>query len=716
MLFFLPRFENHHPNNDGHDTIYNTLVYTLVSNRILTENPRCPIFGDSVASVPAESGAVGTLVSLTDTLGMLNTDASLVAESLGLELDYTMLPSGTRVSDIVYLLGGTDNIDSYGQDLLGNTSADLEISIEELRQIYQVAVANSSVVLVSAGGDSLIFAASEIMKIMNGEEATYKDFYQFESLDPGFVYALAEIKAGINGILVDMFGADSEIVSDFEAASEIVETVAYSVLGYTDYYTQMLDSIIALNPDAQIIVIGAYNLLDGFVYENAETGISIDVGAMSHAITKAYNMYTMSQIIECGDSNVSFIDMTDAHNNTEPVNIADINLDNIADYLQYFVLDEDAFNSQVGGIEWCVSSVEYTLTLDIEGEIITQTYYFGDTILVDDPIRTGYTFIGWEGEIPETMPACDLYFYGEFEANEYTVTWYVDGEVWDEEVYYYGEEIVAPTPDVEGYTFVEWDAAIPETMPAEDLEFNAVFNVNEYTVTWYVDGVEYDKNTYDYGADIIAPADPSKVGYEFGGWDAAVPETMPAEDLEFNAVFNVLQYTITYYLNGAVYQTYTYDYGAAVEAADPSKVGYIFNGWDAAVPETMPAEDLSFYGTSTPITYTVVFDANGGEGTMTGMSFTYDVFQALDANAFTKENFYFAGWNTAADGSGTSFDDEAVVSNLTAEDGATVTLYAQWNGVPGSVLDLETAKSVAAIIFVLAVISTIMWAVALRKH
>ena len=130
----------------------------------------------------------------------------------------------------------------------------------------------------------------------------------------------------------------------------------------------------------------------------------------------------------------------------------------------------------------------------------------------------------------------------------------------------------------------------------------------------------------------------------------------------------------------------------------------------------MPAEDLSFYGTSTPITYTVVFDANGGEGTMTGMSFTYDVFQALDANAFTKENFYFAGWNTAADGSGTSFDDEAVVSNLTAEDGATVTLYAQWNGVPGSVLDLETAKSVAAIIFVLALISTIMWAVALRKH
>ena len=131
---------------------------------------------------------------------------------------------------------------------------------------------------------------------MNGEEATSKDFYQFESLDPGFVYALAEIKAGINGILIDIFGADSKIVSDFEATSEIIETVAYSILGYTDYYTQMIDSIIALNPDTEIIVVGAYNLLDGFVYENAEAGISIDIGAASHAVVGAYNGYTASQL------------------------------------------------------------------------------------------------------------------------------------------------------------------------------------------------------------------------------------------------------------------------------------------------------------------------------------------------------------------------------------------------------------------------------------
>jgi hypothetical protein len=191
---------------------------------------------------------------------------------------------------------------------------------------------------------------------------------------------------------------------------------------------------------------------------------------------------------------------------------------------------------------------------------------------------------------------------------------------------------------------------------------------------------------------------------------------MPACDLFFYGEFEVNSYDVVYYLNGNVYAEYTYDFGETLDDVDPTEIGYTFSGWDASVPATMPAEDLEFYGTLEPITFTVSFDANGGEGTMPAMTFTYDVTQALDANSFTMENYYFAGWNTAADGSGTAFGNEAVVGNLTAEDGATVTLYAQWTAEEGVITDLETAKAVGIVVLVLSIISTAACLFALRKH
>lgn len=72
-------------------------------------------------------------------------------------------------------------------------------------------------------------------------------------------------------------------------------------------------------------------------------------------------------------------------------------------------------------------------------------------------------------------------------------------------------------------------------------------------------------------------------------------------------------------------------------------------------------------------TYTVTFDANGGTGTMSPQTFTAGVAQNLTANAFTKEQYTFNGWNTAADGSGTSYSDE---ESYTAT--GDVILYAKW--------------------------------------
>lgn len=80
----------------------------------------------------------------------------------------------------------------------------------------------------------------------------------------------------------------------------------------------------------------------------------------------------------------------------------------------------------------------------------------------------------------------------------------------------------------------------------------------------------------------------------------------------------------------------------------------------------------------TPNTYYVAFDANTGTGTMEQQTFQYATSKNLTANAFEKTGYTFTGWNTVADGSGVSYTDQQSVNNLTTENEATITLYAQW--------------------------------------
>lgn len=80
-----------------------------------------------------------------------------------------------------------------------------------------------------------------------------------------------------------------------------------------------------------------------------------------------------------------------------------------------------------------------------------------------------------------------------------------------------------------------------------------------------------------------------------------------------------------------------------------------------------------------PPTYTIHYDANGGTGSMNNQEFTYNnPAEPLTANTFTRTNYVFKGWNTAADGSGTHYDNEEEVRNLSNIDDDVVTLYAEW--------------------------------------
>ena len=139
----------------------------------------------------------------------------------------------------------------------------------------------------------------------------------------------------------------------------------------------------------------------------------------------------------------------------------------------------------------------------------------------------------------------------------------------------------------------------------EALTLTAKWTANRYTITFdTAGGSEIAPITQDYGTAITAPANPTKTGYTFAGWDREIPTAMPAEDMTITARWTVNQYTITFKPeNGGEDIIITQDYGTAITApANPTKTGYTFAGWDREIPTAMPAEDM---------TITALWNGNG---------------------------------------------------------------------------------------------------------
>ena len=132
----------------------------------------------------------------------------------------------------------------------------------------------------------------------------------------------------------------------------------------------------------------------------------------------------------------------------------------------------------------------------------------------------------------------NITLYAKWAANTYTITFDTAGGSEIAPITQdYGTVITAPeAPTREGYTFIGWDKEIPTTMPAENMTVTAQWEINQYTITFDTNGgSEIAPITQDYGTVITAPEAPEREGYTFIGWDKAIPETMPAENITLKA-------------------------------------------------------------------------------------------------------------------------------------------------------------------------------------
>ena len=227
-----------------------------------------------------------------------------------------------------------------------------------------------------------------------------------------------------------------------------------------------------------------------------------------------------------------------------------------------------------GGSEIQSIEIQKGTKISMPNDPVKEGYTFIGWYLNDEK----WSFIGY-------IVTEDMTLKAKWEEKEYTVIFASDNNIISEKKQKFNSPIDVPNDPVkEGYTFIGWDKELPQVMPSEDMTFNAEFEVNKYTITFVVDGAE-TKITQDYNTEIIKPNDPVKEGYTFIGWDKELPQVMPSEDLVLNAKWEVLKCVIKFYDGENLLKEITQDYGTKLEKLSApnqdvsSKEGYIFGGW-----------------------------------------------------------------------------------------------------------------------------------------
>ena len=163
-------------------------------------------------------------------------------------------------------------------------------------------------------------------------------------------------------------------------------------------------------------------------------------------------------------------------------------------------------------------------------------------------------------------------------------------------------------------------------------------------------------------------------------------------------------HSINYNTNGGTitstgYPTYVADGDSVSQSSLPTakKTGYVFKGWEWDYDKGLILGNLSsalsaVYGPlylkavweTEPVNYTLSYNANGGSGSMSSQTVTEGQAAKLKTNTFTKSGYYFTGWNTKANGSGTSYGDGASATFY-----SNTTLYAQWQKYADPVITFD---------------------------
>lgn len=320
----------------------------------------------------------------------------------------------------------------------------------------------------------------------------------------------------------------------------------------------------------------------------------------------------------------------------------------------------------------------------------------------NNPVKTGYTFKGWSQNYDE-FPTENVTVEAVWQINRHKIVYVYNNGSGNTTDYFDYAAVVTPieNPVKEGYDFKGWQPALPATMPDEDITVTAEWEIHTHNVQFDAAGGTINgENTYtgwyDFGASVTEPVKPVKTGYTFLGWYTSedkkqnFPFKLGDADITFIAKWNVNKYTITFDFNGGTGKGETsfsaqLDYGATITPPDePVREGFEFKTWEPAVPETMPDRNVAISAVWTKVV-TLTLDANGGklggEDVRTIMTKYND--KEVIFGIPTRENYIFTGWATDAGGNDPITDATGVCALVPCENDTV--LYAAWTSVKNTV-------------------------------
>lgn len=375
----------------------------------------------------------------------------------------------------------------------------------------------------------------------------------------------------------------------------------------------------------------------------------------------------------------------------------------------------------------CWTANVYTVSFDANGGTVSPTQKqvafnaaYGD---LPTPDLAGHEFGGWYtaktggSQITATSTMSspgDQTLFAQWGTKSYTIsgrtTGTGSGSVQGVGTFKYGTEIELRAEANTGSEFKGWtdgESANPRTVTVtSNATYTAIFEKKVYKVTFNfktaTGGSTNVVRMVNHGERAEPPNADIRKGYRFQRWDPENYASVMSEHTEV-AVYEENHYTVRYDGNGGTCtiedMPLSYSQQQALRKAVATKVyrsGYVFSGWSesagATVPDYEDGETVSgltsvdggvvtLYAVWDPISYSIAFDAAGGEGTMDPMTnILYDVVTNLTPNAFTKTGCEFLCWERKETGEAyETYQDGAAVSNLTTNANVTVTLTAVWD-------------------------------------
>ncbi|MTA28312.1 MAG: hypothetical protein F2562_05580, partial [Actinobacteria bacterium] len=379
----------------------------------------------------------------------------------------------------------------------------------------------------------------------------------------------------------------------------------------------------------------------------------------------------------------------------------------------------------------------------LPANITGRTYQQSITLPSVAPSRTNYVFSGWNTAAAGTgvsyaaggayvMPNNSVTLHAQWTPASFGVVYNANGGITPPPPTNndFGSTVTVSTtrPTRTGHTFLWWtdnangngttyrnpalgSTVSTFTMPGSQVTLFAQWEVNSYNLTYDANLGSNAPSGQSVAFNATATASvsaPTRAGYQFNGWNTIADGSgttyaaggtflMPAANVTLYAQWQAITYNLAYNTNGGdsaapTAQTATTDSSVTVSATIPTRAGYDFAGWNTQMggfgtPRTsggtfvMPASNVTLFAQWNAQTLSISYNGNGGTGIPTGQSGLVDSSVTISSATPTRTGYTFAGWNTAADGSGTSRTSGSTFVMPTVA----FVLYAQWQAINYSV-------------------------------